>query len=83
MNPLPPDDPNILDGLLDEWLGQKRPRPLSVESLSCREYSSARIAEFESALKSAQQERLVSVAGFDSGYRNGKKLRVRCIRWLR
>lgn len=72
MNPLP-DEPNILDGLLDEWLGQKRPRSLHVDALARREYSSERLAELDSALKSARQDKnRLTPAHVDESRRSNK-----------
>jgi hypothetical protein len=46
----------IVDAFLEEWLANRRPRGLTVEGLSRREYSPMRLAELDEAVKLARAD---------------------------
>lgn len=56
MTPSVNDETSPIDGLLDEWLGQRRPSIISLKTLQSKGYSPERIAEFEAAVKAAKSE---------------------------
>ncbi len=47
------DNEPIIDAMLDEWLGKRKPRPISVNALSRQSIDPQRAAEFEQSLQAA------------------------------